>query len=220
RRLMVDREIRENLQAIRATGAKVEYHSLDVRDEQALSQLVSRLRDKYGKIDGVVHAAGVIEDKLLRDKTPESFDRVFNTKVDSAFALAQLLDPQSVRVFVLFASIASRYGNRGQADYAAANEVLSKLAAELDRRWPGRVLAVAWGPWAERGMVSHLEKHLVARGIALIPPHVGAKMLVDELSAGQKGESEVIIAGGAEHLVRPKSSGEGGARHEPKSVGT
>ena len=74
-----------------------------------------------------------MEDRLLRDKTPESFDRVFDTKVVSARVLAERLRPEDLRFCAFFTSIASRYGNKGQSDYAASNEVLSKLALALDR---------------------------------------------------------------------------------------
>src|SRR4029077_6687822 len=98
---------------------------------------------------------------------------------------------------------ASRYGNKGQADYAAANEVLSKLALALDRRWPCRVVSVAWGPWSGTGMVADLAKHLTQRGLRLISPEQGPAFLVDELAFGRKGDVEVIIAGGVEHAARP-----------------
>ncbi len=206
-RLMSDREILANLAAIKNAGAKVSYRSVDVRDETQMVSLIEELKAQGG-IDGVIHGAGIIDDKLVRDKTPESFDRVFGTKVDSASILARHLDPKTLKFCAFFASIASRYGNRGQSDYAAANEVLSKLAHQLDRQWPGRVFAVAWGPWAEVGMVSHLEKHLVKRGLKLIPPDQGAARFADELAHGQKGDSEVLIAGGEEHEIRPKRSGQ------------
>ncbi|MBW3596198.1 MAG: KR domain-containing protein, partial [Planctomycetes bacterium] len=144
---------------------------------------------------------GVIEDKLVGDKTPDSFDRVFATKVESALILTRLLDFEKLKCCVLFASVASRYGNRGQSDYAAANEVLAKLAWRLDRQTPCRVVAIDWGPWSGVGMVSDLEKHMVARGLTLIDPPTGVQFFVDELLRGRKGESEVIIGGGAERLV-------------------
>ena len=203
RRLMKDREIRANLDAIRAAGSAVEYRQVDVRDAAAFGALIDELQAAPGGIAGVIHGAGVIEDKLLKDKTPESFDRVFGTKVESAFTLARKLDPARTKFFSLYASITSRYGNRGQSDYAAANEVLSKLACQLDRAWPGRVVSVAWGPWAEVGLVADLEKHLVARGLKLIAPSVGAKFAVDEVILGAKGEPEVVVAGGTEHAGRP-----------------
>lgn len=203
KRLLKDREIRANLDAIRAAGSVVEYRQIDVRDAQAFGLLIDELQGKGG-IAGVIHGAGVIEDKLLRDKTPESFDRVFGTKVDSALTLSRKLDSTKLKFFALFASITSRYGNRGQSDYAAANEVLSKLACDLDRKWPGRVVSVAWGPWAEVGMVADLEKHLVARGLKLIEPGVGAGFAVDEVIFGLKGEPEVIVAGGTETAPKPR----------------
>jgi acyl transferase domain-containing protein/NAD(P)H-dependent flavin oxidoreductase YrpB (nitropropane dioxygenase family) len=202
RRLLKDREIRGNLAAIRAAGSVVEYRAVDVRDAVAFGGLIEEL-NRAGGIAGVVHGAGVIDDKLLRDKTPESFDRVFGTKVDSGLTLARTLDPAKLKFLALFASITSRYGNRGQSDYAAANEVLSKLACDLDRKWPGRVVSVAWGPWAEVGMVADLEKHLVARGLKLIEPAVGAGFAVDEVIYGSKGEVEVVVAGGTEQAARP-----------------
>ena len=57
-------------------------------------------------------------------------------------------------------------------------------------------------------MVADLEKHLVARGVALISPEIGAEMLLDEIFYGRKGDSEVMIAGGASNLLKPPSSQE------------
>jgi acyl transferase domain-containing protein/NAD(P)H-dependent flavin oxidoreductase YrpB (nitropropane dioxygenase family)/NAD(P)-dependent dehydrogenase (short-subunit alcohol dehydrogenase family)/acyl carrier protein len=212
KRLLKDREILANLKAIRAAGSVVEYRSVDVRDAAAFGALIDEL-NANGGIAGVIHGAGVIEDKLLRDKTPESFDRVFGTKIDSAMTLARRLDSTKLKFFSLYASITSRYGNRGQSDYAAANEVLSKLACDLDRKWPGRVVSIAWGPWAEVGMVADLQKHLTARGLKLIEPPVGAGFAVDEVIFGVKGEPEVLVAGGTETAAKPAKT-----KDEPVTV--
>lgn len=206
RKLMTEREMRENIAAIRATGAKVDYYSIDVRNHEQLSAVCDEIYTKYGKIDGLIHGAGIIDDKLVKDKTPESFNRVFSTKVDSSFAFAEILKPESLKFAAFFASIASRYGNQGQSDYAAANEVLCKLATDLDKQWDARVFAVAWGPWSEIGMVADLEKHLTARGISLIDRETGCRMFIDEVLYGKKGDSEVIIAGGAENLITPSTN--------------
>jgi malonyl CoA-acyl carrier protein transacylase/NAD(P)-dependent dehydrogenase (short-subunit alcohol dehydrogenase family) len=200
-RLLHDRESRGNLARLRETGAAVHYFSLDVRDVEAFGAVLDEVQQRFGALAGVIHGAGVIEDRLVRDKTPESFDRVFDTKVVGARVLAGRLRPEQLRFCVFFASIASRFGNKGQADYAAANEVLSKLALDLDRRWPARVVSIAWGPWSGIGMVADLEKHLVRRGLRMISPQEGREMLVAELLHGRKGESEVILGGGAEMLV-------------------
>ena len=197
------REIRANLDAIRAAGSTVEYAPADVRDAKALANVLDGWRGRYGEPVGLIHGAGVIQDKLIRDKTVASFDAVLGTKLDGALNLARLLNPASLRFTALFSSIAGRFGNSGQSDYAAANEVLNKLALWLDARWPGRVVAINWGPWSGVGMVSDLEGHLGGRGLGMIPPEVGRAMLVDELRFGSKGQVEIVAAGNLGNLDAP-----------------
>ena len=197
-RLCRDREMRSNVAAMQRAGARVHYYRAEVRDEQAFGGLIEEIYKSFGRLDGVIHGAGVIEDKLIKDKTLDSFDRVFDTKADSAFILSRKLRPASLKFLVFFSSVAGRFGNRGQADYAAANEVLNKLAIYLDRLWPGRVVSLNWGPWATTGMVSpEVQRQFAQRGVHLIPPSVGRRRLNEELRYGRKGEVEVIIGGGA-----------------------
>ena len=194
RRILAAREVRENLERLRATGASVEYLVCDVSDSEAFGALIDSVYARHGRINGVVHGAGVIEDSLIRDKRRESLERVIATKAGAAQTLAERLRPEGLRFLVLFSSVSGRFGNRGQADYAAASEVLAKLAHELDRRWPARVVSVDWGPWRAAGMVSPwLEAEFTRRGVALIGLDQGARMLEQELSLGRKGEAEVVI---------------------------
>ena len=193
-RLMHARAMRANLAALRQAGAIVEYHALDVRDATALAALIDDIYRRWGRLDGVIHGAGIVEDKLIPEKTPQSFARVLSTKVDSAFMLSRKLDPTRLRFLVFFSSVSGRFGNRGQSDYAAANEILNKLAVSLDRCWPGRVVAINWGPWDAPGMVSDELRHDFARrGVSLVPAAEGVRRLLDELSSGRKGEAEVLI---------------------------
>jgi acyl transferase domain-containing protein/NAD(P)-dependent dehydrogenase (short-subunit alcohol dehydrogenase family) len=203
-RLLHDREIRCNIEKIRQAGARVHYYQADVRDEFALTGVLDDVYRRFGSLEGLIHGAGVIQDKLIRDKTPESYDRVFGTKVESALILSRCVRFEQLKFCVFFSSVAGRFGNRGQSDYAAANEVLCKLAVQLDRRWPGRVVSVAWGPWSSIGMVSELEGHLGQRGLQMIPPDVGPRLLDEELRRGRKGECEVVIAGDVGQLALPR----------------
>ncbi len=195
--LLKEREIRSNLAAMRETGAKVEYFQVDVRDEQAFGNLIDYIYRAYGRLDGVIHGAGSKEDKLLMDKTWESFDRVFGTKTQSAFILSRKLRAETLKFLVLFSSVAGRFGNRGQCDYTAANEVLNKLAIYLDRRWPARVFSANWGPWEGAGMASaEVRRQFAERGVGLIKPSTGAAIFHMELHRGQKGEVEIVIGDG------------------------
>jgi acyl transferase domain-containing protein/NAD(P)H-dependent flavin oxidoreductase YrpB (nitropropane dioxygenase family) len=190
-----EREIRANLAALRSLGCTVDYAEADVRDVEALGRVLAAWRSRFGPLKGFVHGAGVIQDKLLRDKTLASFDRVLGTKVEGALNLARLVDPSALKFAAFFSSVAGRFGNRGQADYAAANETLNKLAIWLDRRWPGRVVSLIWGPWSGVGMVSDLESHLARQGLGMIAPAQGVHRLAEELRLGRKGAVEVIVAG-------------------------
>jgi NAD(P)-dependent dehydrogenase (short-subunit alcohol dehydrogenase family) len=167
-----------------------------------MTRLLDELETLHGGLDAVIHGAGIMEDKFVKDKTPNSFDRVFDTKAASALFLSQHLKPDRLKFCCFFVSITGRYGNKGQSDYAAANETVSKLALQLNRSWPCRVAAVAWGPWSQIGMTADLEKHLTQRGLKLIAPEHGPAWLIDELQFGNKGDTEVIIAAsGAEQAI-------------------
>jgi acyl transferase domain-containing protein/NADP-dependent 3-hydroxy acid dehydrogenase YdfG len=201
--LLQDREIRANLADLRAAGARVEYRPCDLRDETQLAALLDDIYASYGRLDGVVHGAGIIEDKLLVDKTPESWARVLDTKVDSAFLLAKHLRPETLKFLVFFTSVAGRYGNSGQTDYATANELLNRMATQLERRYEGRVRVVAinWGPWEAsrhgQGMVSpETRRKFESRGVRLVPADSGAQAFVDEIMRAPLTQVEVIAGEG------------------------
>jgi NAD(P)-dependent dehydrogenase (short-subunit alcohol dehydrogenase family) len=197
------REVCENLAIFRKHGATVEYAQVDVCDPRALGGVLEGWRARHGEIVGLIHGAGLIKDKLIRHKTVESFDRVLGTKLDGALNLVRLTRPEALKFAVLFSSIAGRFGNVGQSDYAAANEILNKLALWLDRRWSCRVVSAIWGPWSGVGMVSQLESHLGRRGLGMIAPEVGRGLLIEELRYGKKGDVEVIYTGELGTLEQP-----------------
>ncbi|MFE4642368.1 SDR family NAD(P)-dependent oxidoreductase, partial [Streptomyces sp. NPDC056730] len=184
------REVRDTVAALRAHGSQVRYHCVDVLDVEAVRATVKDIHAEHGRLDGVVYAAGVIEDKLIAEKPVESFRRVFSTKVGGARAVLDAVDslPTGPRFAVLFGSIAAALGNRGQSDYAAANDALE----ELGRRWSTadrRGLTVHWGPWAASetngGMVTpELMRSYASRGIKLIDPEEGPLSLLRELAWG------------------------------------
>ncbi len=195
-RILGEREVRESLARIGAAARHVEYISCDVRDAAQFGDVIDSIYAGFGRIDGVIHGAGIIEDKLIKDKRLDSFERVVSTKVDPALVLAAKLRPESLRFMVFFSSVSGRFGNRGQGDYAAANEILNKLAVSLDAKWPARVVSINWGPWLKTGMVSpEVRRQFAERQITLIPIDEGCRMLDQELRCGKKGEAEVVVGG-------------------------
>jgi NAD(P)-dependent dehydrogenase (short-subunit alcohol dehydrogenase family) len=205
-RLLKDRQIVATLDACSAAGATVEYHSIDVRDAQAFGPLIDNLYARFGRIDGVVHGAGIIEDKRIADKAFASFATVFRTKAASAWTLAHKLRADSLKFLVFFGSVSGRFGNAGQADYSAANEALNKLADHLAPRMGAqgarpRVVCINWGPW-DAGMVGdELRRAYASRGIGLIPIEVGTRAFLDELRL-QGGSAEVVVSAGVEQMAQ------------------
>ncbi len=195
--IMQEYQMRTNIKTMEDLGAKVFYFSTDCTDEEAFSGLIRKIYKKWGKIDGVIHGAGVIKDSMIADKDEESFMQVINTKVKGAEILSRELDPETLSFLVFFSSVSGRFGNLGQADYSAANEILNKIAVKLDRSWPARVVAINWGPWDGEGMVSnHVRDQFEKRGISLIPRDTGVKMLEQEISCKNgKGHPEVVAVG-------------------------
>jgi acyl transferase domain-containing protein/NAD(P)H-dependent flavin oxidoreductase YrpB (nitropropane dioxygenase family)/NAD(P)-dependent dehydrogenase (short-subunit alcohol dehydrogenase family) len=193
RRILREREMRAARSAMEAAGSRVHYYQADMLDGASTEELLRRIYETHGRIDGLVCGAGIIEDKLIEDKTPESFDRVFDTKVRAIFHLARSLRPESLKFFVIFSSVAGWAGNRGQVDYVAANEVLNRMALHLSARWNRRVVAIDWGPWEKAGMVTaETRRQFLERGVALVPPDAGRRFLLDEIRFGDP--SELIVA--------------------------
>jgi NAD(P)-dependent dehydrogenase (short-subunit alcohol dehydrogenase family) len=191
-RILAQREVACALEELRGRSSAVRYHTVDVRDPDAVQQVVKEVYAEHGRLDGVVYAAGVIEDRLLAEKDEASFRRVFDTKVEGARALLAGLDdlPRPPAFVTLFGSIAAVLGNRGQADYAAANDALESLGAEWSAQSGNRTLTVHWGPWAPKeghgGMVTpELGKSYARRGISLIDPEEGTLSLLRELAWGE-----------------------------------
>ncbi|MBA3994753.1 MAG: hypothetical protein C0469_14640 [Cyanobacteria bacterium DS2.3.42] len=192
-KLLRDREIRDNLQAMRAAGSKVEYLAVDVRDDAALEAAIELINTEFGKIDGIIHGAGVIEDAFVKEKAQASFERVFTTKVNSARTLSKLATSPDLKFMFLFSSVVGRTGNAGQCDYVSANEVLNKLAVTLNRTSSARVASLMWGPWNAGMAQPELESLFAKYGWAMIAPAAGRKAFIDDLLYGRKDQAELVI---------------------------
>jgi NAD(P)-dependent dehydrogenase (short-subunit alcohol dehydrogenase family) len=202
-RTLRNRAILQSIAQFQSAGSQVEYHALDVRDDVAFSKLIADLYQRFGSIAGVIHGAGVIDDKRIRDKSTESFTNVFGTKVDSALTLARTLKPESLAFMVFFSSVSGRFGNAGQADYSAANEFLNKLADQLDARWPGRISSINWGPW-DGGMVSDELRRMYAQvGFQLIPVPEGVDHFLAEIRRDHRSSSEIVVSGSVAQMAGP-----------------
>ncbi|WP_445277556.1 SDR family NAD(P)-dependent oxidoreductase [Streptomyces sp. DSM 41033] len=199
------REIQANLDRLRATGATVEYLVVDITDAAAVR---TALAPYAARVTGVVHGAGVLADRLIADKTAEEIDRVLGTKI---VGLGNVLDAvrgsADLRHLVFFSSVAGFFGNRGQSDYAVANEALNRLAVRRRQELPSaRVTSVNWGAW-DGGMVTDdLRRMFASRGVALVPVATGAGMFAEQFTAA-RGQDTVVVAGPLTPLSAPPADG-------------
>jgi len=191
---MANREISRNLEKLRQNGTSAFYFSADIRKPEQLNRVLDDVRSAHGPIKGIIHGAGVLDDRLIKDKTINQFERVFDTKVKGLFTLLESTKNDNLRYLVLFSSIAARIGNRGQVDYAMANEVLNKIARKESLLRPDcRVVSINWGPW-DGGMVTpSLKREFKKNKIELIPRDAGSMCMLYEMMGDKNHPAEIVI---------------------------
>ncbi|MET0336254.1 MAG: SDR family NAD(P)-dependent oxidoreductase [Caulobacter sp.] len=191
-RIKLEREIRTNLAKLRTLGVEVNYTPLDVSDQQRLGAFIDNLYAKHGRLDGVIHGAGVIEDKHIENKTPEAFGRVFDTKINAAHTLRQKVR-SDVKLVIFFSSISAIFGSRGQIDYSAANDALDAIAHEWNQAIDGKVASFNLGPW-ECGMVDDAVARMFERlNIGLIPLEAGVSLMLDSLGGHKRAREQIML---------------------------
>lgn len=165
------------VRALEHAGASVHVMCADVSDEAAMRCAIEAYRaEGWPDIDGVVHAAGLIDNQLSGEMTAEQFARVMSGKVQGAEVLDRLFP--DVSLFVLCSSIMAFWGSAGMANYAASNAGADALAAM--RRARGRhAISVQWCVWQDTGMVddAHMRRNVREMAQLGLRPISGAEGL-------------------------------------------
>ncbi|MDR3637169.1 MAG: SDR family NAD(P)-dependent oxidoreductase, partial [Isosphaeraceae bacterium] len=172
------------VRALEEEGATVLTVAVDASDRVQMSDLFDQLSQMFPPIRGIVHAAGVVTPRALRELSHDDFLATLHPKVAGTQVLDELTRALSLDFFVLFSSVSSVWGSARLADYAAANAFLDAFAHR--RRALGLpALSVNWGPWAEVGMAASPDwgRSLALMGLkALKADH--AFEALDRLAAG------------------------------------
>ena len=138
---------------------------------------------------------GIVRDAAFRRKKPANVRQTFAAKCVSAAALIELTRQDPLRHFVAFSSVSGRFGMTGQADYAAANELLCKQIDSLRRQRPEcRSAGIHWHAWDAAGLAKRpeLQATFASLDIKFMPPGEGIEHLIRELECGLP-ESEVVF---------------------------
>jgi NAD(P)-dependent dehydrogenase (short-subunit alcohol dehydrogenase family) len=197
----------ETLRAIQALGSEAYYYAVDVRDSSAVAERFNEVKTRFGRLDVAVHVAGlggVDTDRMLVRKEWGIIDQVLDTKVIGAVNILGVAEAVGAKLFIGFGSIASRFGNSGQVDYASANALLTGLVRAHNLKGSKTVARVlGWGAWDGVGMaVSGPTKDaLMAYGVRFISPEQGAECFCHELVA------EISPSSPAEVYLSPSWTG-------------
>ena len=134
---------------------------------------------------------------MLPDKSSAEFDLVFDIKADGWFHLLHALGDVPIGAALVFSSIAGRFGNGGQTDYSAANDLLCKSVSSFRTTRPQtRGIAIDWTAWEGIGMASRgsIPKMMALAGIDMLPPAIGIPVVRREITAAGVGR-EIVVAG-------------------------
>lgn len=201
-----DRELAENLARLAAKGIRHRYIIADVTDAEAVSAAVAQAGSVLGPVTALLHGAGLNEPRLLRDLGEADLRKTLAPKLDGLRNLLAAVDPDRLRLLLTFSSVIARTGMRGEADYALANDWLSRMTRSFGLRHPAcRCLALEWSLWSGVGMGERLGRvdALLREGIAPISLEMGIGLLRRLVRCGPQNGGVVMagrLGGGASTL--------------------
>lgn len=147
-------KIIQKVRVLEQMGAEVLILSAEVSDLNQMQNAVSQVESRFGKINGVIHAAGIPGDGVIQLKTREMVEKVFSPKVKGTLVLDAIFKERNLDFLVIFSSISSVFGELGQVDYVAANSFIDSYARSATLRNNNTfTLGISWDTWIETGMV-------------------------------------------------------------------
>ncbi|WP_208113711.1 SDR family NAD(P)-dependent oxidoreductase [Tahibacter aquaticus] len=180
----------QRLARLRQHASEIVYMQADVSRAEDAERVVREIKARYGRLSGVIHAAGVTRDGYVLKKTAADLRAVFDPKIGGAIQLDRATRNEQLDLFILFASIAGVNGNVGQSDYAYANQFLDAFAERRERQHAaglraGRTLSIDWPLWRDGGMqvsAEHLALLQARTGLAPLPTGQGLRLFEEMLS--------------------------------------
>ncbi|OLO03634.1 type I polyketide synthase [Salinicola socius] len=153
RRGATTEEAEAGIERLEALGVTVAARACDVTDAKALGRVLDDARQTLGPIRGIVHAATVIDDGLIRNLDESRIRQAMAPKLEGARHLDSLTADDALEFFVVYSSATTLFGNPGQASYVAANHWLEAFTA--NRRANGRPgTVVRWGAIEDVGFLA------------------------------------------------------------------
>lgn len=151
-----EEDILNRIDAMNLQGNEVIAYSADVSNLDQMSELIEFLRNKYTKINGIIHCAGVLIEESIKNCTIRNMKKVIEAKVTGTWILDHLTLEDDLEFFVMFSSASSIFCMPGQAYYAAANAFLDEYG-EFMRKYNRKAVVINWTAWKQKGMVKNID---------------------------------------------------------------
>lgn len=201
----LDAEKVTHIKELEALGSEVLFVQGDVSVLNDTAVIIDAVKERFGRIHGIIHCAGMTRDAYLRDKGKDDMEQVIIPKVQGTINLDLLTKDEPLDFIILFSSTAAVTGNLGQTDYAYGNcfmDYFSQLRNGLGKQGLryGNTLSVNWPLWKEGGLqVGKATEDLFASmGITTLETANGIQSLKDTLRAGE--DQLVVFQGNAQKL--------------------
>ena len=154
------------LRRLQEHAASVLVLSADIASNDDMTRVESCIAEKFGYLDGVIHCAGVLRDRLISQMTEAEWADVLRPKTLGTAMLYEHTRSLKPSALILFSSLAGVTGNVGQANHAAANSFEDAFARYAEQCGQ-RTLVINWGFWREVGVVSDpfFERILARQGV-------------------------------------------------------
>ncbi|MCP4262404.1 MAG: type I polyketide synthase [Planctomycetes bacterium] len=170
-------QAQDTLNKMKQMDIHVQVMQANVSNEQDMVRVFEEIKTSMPSLRGVIHAAGVNDHKAIKDIDLKTLESIFRPKVTGTWILHKLTQRMSLDIFVVFSSITSVWGSKGQGHYAAANHFVDVLAHHRQRLGLP-ALSVNWGPWLEGGMTGADHLALLSRmGIKGLAPESAIESL-------------------------------------------
>jgi myxalamid-type polyketide synthase MxaB len=179
-----DAATQAQLDELSASGTPVVAIAGDVGDAESLKSALATIPENLPPVRGVMHAAGVLRDKLFNQMSPEDFAFPLPPKMTGTIHLDEATKDWDLDFFVLFSSVSSVLGTGGQSNYGAANSFLDTYA-EYRRRQGRPMVAINWGEFAGAGMAADLADMMRSQGVEMLPIESSLKLIEPIVQSGQ-----------------------------------
>ncbi|VXD25119.1 SDR family NAD(P)-dependent oxidoreductase [Planktothrix paucivesiculata] len=211
------------LQELQQADLEISYLSCDISNKKAVADLIQKIQEKYGKLNGIIHSAGLNQDAYIVNKTSEEFINVLRPKVAGTLAIDEVCQNIKLDFLVLFSSIAGVFGSIGQADYATANAFLDSFAearnllVQQGKRF-GKTISLNWPLWKDGGMGVDAQTETLMQqntGMIALETHAGLKAYEWALASEF---NQVFVAQGETEKIRSRLLSSSSTRENQQQV--